>query len=322
MKKRSASGQKSFSPIRFFKDYPIVLVLVFVFLAGVWVGRQTAAWRTTSHQTVKAETYGKISAGTARSTAVSEPVQKPSFFRDFFRGTGFREVRITPAPKKKLPPRIVFVIDDIGYSKQLADLLFSLENSVTLAILPQLQYSKYFAQEGKKHGFETILHLPLEPIEKPEGPKVDLITTKMSPQEVKEELEKDLESVPDVVGVNNHMGSRATQDSKLMSLVASELKKKNLFFLDSRTHPKSIAYATAKSSGIVAFKRDVFIDGQDNSDYIKKQIKRAAQIAKQNGYVIAIGHIHKTTLLTIKEVIPSLKAEGFEISTLKGLVEK
>lgn len=118
------------------------------------------------------------------------------------------------------------------------------------------------------------------------------------------------------------MGSRATQSETVMFEIARELKKRNFIFLDSLTHPDSIAYKTAHFNGLTAFHRNVFLDNEDDFDYIKEHIKEAAQMAKQNGFAIAIGHIRYNTILAIKEMIPSLQAEGLEIVTLKDLAKR
>jgi len=212
------------------------------------------------------------------------------------------------------------VIDDLGYNKHHEELLFSIDRPLTLAILPQLAYSGYFAEEGKKRGFETILHLPLEPDNEHDNPGPGVITVDMSPDGVRVILKKNLATVPGVVGVSNHMGSRATRDLSLMYLLGRELHAKNLIFLDSLTHPNSAGFAMARLAGTPTMKRDVFLDNQDDFDYITRQIEEAARVAKIKKQAVAIGHIRENTLRAIKEAIPSLEAQGIRLSTLKELL--
>src|SRR5690606_35117393 len=99
-------------------------------------------------------------------------------------------------------------------------------------------------------GHEVILHLPMEPL----NPNVKLepgtVRVDMSPVEIVRSLARGLESVPYAAGVNNHMGSRATADSRVMHTLLSELRRRGLFFLDSRTNPRTAGPAVAEALGV------------------------------------------------------------------------
>ena len=115
------------------------------------------------------------------------------------------------------------------------------------------------------------------------------------------------------------MGSHATRDRRVMYIIAKELKEKKLLFLDSMTHPQSVAHRVTFALGIPTLKRDVFLDNEDKYDSILERIKETAQIAKEKGQAVAIGHIREHTLQALKDTIPNLEAQGFEITTLKEL---
>ena len=67
------------------------------------------------------------------------------------------------------------------------------------------------------------------------SPGEGAILVGMNAAEVHKVVESDLDSVPYVAGVNNHMGSRATQDAALMAEVMKTLAGHRLYFIDSRT---------------------------------------------------------------------------------------
>ncbi len=327
MAKRRYSYSDGFSLGKFLKDYPIVLIAVMVLgigvLIGYYLGHKGPRPHYPKHTVSKSQATRKTFEGIPVSMAAI-PETFPKNMVEKWIGeekaipTG-GELQPRAIGEKVQKPRIVFIIDDIGYNKKIADLLFSLDHRVTFAILPQLPYSKYFAEEGKKRGFPTILHLPLEPEDRDEDPGPGKITVDMGANEVKDILEKDLASVPGVSGVNNHMGSHATRDRGLMYMVMKELKQKQLIFLDSMTSPNSIAHKVAYALGMPVLKRDVFLDNQDDSDYISKHIDEVAQVARQNGTAVAIGHYREKTLSAIKAAVPRLESEGFELVTLKDI---
>lgn len=230
---------------------------------------------------------------------------------------------VLPPPKKieVHQPAIVFVIDDIGNSNEYESELIALGNHVTYAILPQLPYTRHFAELGRRNGAEIIVHLPME-ADDGRFPGPGVLLTKMSRSTAQKIIERDLDSVPYHVGVNNHMGSRGTSDSRLMKTLLNELKRRNLFFLDSFTTHDSVAVEVGGKVGIAVLRRDVFLDNVDDKQAIKIQIRELKEKAKENGVAIGIGHIRKNTLEVLHEEISAMRKEGFAITTLRGLLER
>jgi len=222
---------------------------------------------------------------------------------------------------------VAFVIDDWGYNKRNIDLVLDIDRPLTISILPNLRYSDYVAEEIIKNTkiHDIILHLPLES-KSGMAAEIDTIRSSMTENGIVSILEKDIESIPGVVGVSNHQGSKATRDKKIMSIVLSELEKRKLFFLDSLTAPDSVCSYLAHDIGLKCAIRDVFLDITDQTDlenfeaYIRKQIRELAAIALERGSAIGVGHNKKITLTAIKDAIPELEKQGIKIVPLKTLV--
>lgn len=229
---------------------------------------------------------------------------------------------VRPPQKPRTPilgPAITFVIDDIGHNNSYQEEWEKLGSNITYAILPNLKYSQHFARLSLKTGAEVILHLPL-PSEKGTIPGPGLITTNMSEEDLMEVLTRDLSTVPYHVGVNNHMGSRGTADSRIMKLILSELKRRDLFFLDSYTSAKTVSFSVGREIGMPVLKRDIFLDNIDEPGAIREQVEKAAQQAKWHGRAIAIGHYRYNTVKVLQEQIPLLKKRGFQIVSLTDQV--
>ena len=229
----------------------------------------------------------------------------------------------------KAEAQVAFVLDDWGYSLNNVDALFQIDRPVTLAVLPHLRYSKEISDRIIKYGrgYDIILHLPLES-KSGKAPERDTIRRNMEKNRVLSILKDDIESIPGIIGVSNHQGSRATENKEIMKIILEELKKRNLFFLDSRTTPVSVCGNISGKIGLRYAERSVFLDlGQKKDEkqtkaYIKKQIKELINIAKIRGSAIAIGHDKKLTIEVIKESIPDIEKGNIKIVPLKKLVEK
>lgn len=241
----------------------------------------------------------------------------------------FFAVILNRAPHRRVPvpvAQIAFVIDDWGYSLHNTDALFQIDRPVTLAVLPHLRYSKEISDSARRHGemYDVILHLPLES-KSGRSAERDTIRRNMKKDRVLAILNDDIEGAPGLIGVSNHQGSKATESSETMGIILEELKKRDLFFLDSRTTPVSVCGKIAAKIGLRHAERDVFLDLAQTKDenqyriYIKKQIKELIRIAKAKGSAIAIGHDKKLTLEVIKESVSSIEKEGIKIVPLKKL---
>jgi polysaccharide deacetylase 2 family uncharacterized protein YibQ len=215
--------------------------------------------------------------------------------------------KILPPDKKQLP-RVAIIIDDLGYDKKIAKKFSQLNAGITFSILPHSPHQKSIARLARENGMDTMLHLPMEPIEYPAvNPGPGTLLTSMTPDQLIRKLEKNLAAVPHITGVNNHMGSRMTAESAQMYQIFSILKKRNLFFIDSRTTSKTLGKPSARLFQIPFAQRDVFLDHSQDPDFIRKQIKELVRIAQRNGQAIGIGHPHAITYEILREMMPELQ---------------
>lgn len=229
----------------------------------------------------------------------------------------------------KAETQVAFVLDDWGYSLNNIDELFQIGRPVTLAVLPHLRYSKEISDRVIKYGrgYDIILHLPLES-KSGKTPERDTIRRNMQKERVISILKDDIESVPGIIGVSNHQGSRATENKEIMKIILEELRKRNLFFLDSRTTPVSVCGNISRKIGLKYAERSVFLDLVQKKEerqyraYVKKQIRELINIAKIRRSAIAIGHDKKLTIEVIKDSIPDIEKENIKIVPLKKLVGK
>jgi len=218
-------------------------------------------------------------------------------------------------------PKAAFIIDDLGYETEVAKKMMELEFPVALSILPFLQYSEFTAEEGEKNNKEIMLHLPMEANNNGTDPGPGAIKSDMSEEEIRQAVRDCIFNFPYIIGVNNHMGSKITEDREIMEIVLEEIKKYNLFFIDSVTTKDSIAYEVAREMEIKSAVRTVFLDNENDMDYIKGQILEVQETALREGEAIAIGHSRINTFYVLKRMIPELIKAGIEIVPVSELVK-
>jgi polysaccharide deacetylase 2 family uncharacterized protein YibQ len=225
-------------------------------------------------------------------------------------------------PKIAVRPKVAIVIDDLGGENQMSQEILHWNVPLTLSILPFTPYSKVLAQQAHQRGKEVILHLPMEPYGYPQTkPGEGVLLQEMEEEKLLRQLSRDLEAVPNIKGVSNHMGSRLMEDPGKVRIIMKELKRRGLFFLDSRTSPQTMGIQIAESIGVRATERNLFLDHSQDPEEIKRQLEKLAQLSLETGSAIGIGHPHPSTLKSLKEMIPRMKEKGIKIVPLSSLVE-
>jgi len=217
--------------------------------------------------------------------------------------------------------RIALVIDDFGYTTDdLVEKFMEMEIPLTISVIPSLRHSRDVVRVAAGKGKQAILHLPMEA--ESFTSEVAPVLTSMSDAEIALLVEKYLDDTQGVSGVNNHLGSIATQDARVMNAVLGVLAPRRLFFLDSLTSSKSIAYNTARSLGVPAARNDLFIDAdtEDRGD-VEARLDRLAALARARGYAIGIGHPRPWTYDAIRAWRERAEDSGVELVFLSQLVE-
>lgn len=224
-----------------------------------------------------------------------------------------KKVPRVPRVAVAIKGKIAIVLDDWGYNLNNLEIVEQIKYPLTMSVLPNLSYSKAIAGELHRRGFETILHLPMEP-EPRERLRLEknTIMTSMDGLRIKSILTQDLNEAPYIKGVSNHMGSKATQDSKVMEAVFGELKKRKLYFLDSFVSGESVAFELAHKMNVGFARRDIFLDNTSDPAYIRAQVNKLKLRAGVYGQAIGIGHDRKNTLEVLREMMPQIAKEGYK----------
>lgn len=230
-------------------------------------------------------------------------------------------VRPAPAPRvaQETPngPRIALIIDDLGHNwNGTTQAFLQLPVPVTLAVLPDLAKSGRVFEEAHKREIPTLLHLPMEP-EGGQDPGKHAIRTGMAAEDVDEIVGKHLQHYKTFLGVNNHMGSRATADRATMRALMAALLKRDLVFVDSQTTPRSVGRAVSREAGVWCAANDLFLDDEaESTEVVSANLQRLAQMARKRGFAVGIAHPHPDTLRALQALLPRLQAEGFHFVTI------
>ncbi|KAA1053467.1 divergent polysaccharide deacetylase family protein [Azospirillum argentinense] len=216
-------------------------------------------------------------------------------------------------------PAIAIVIDDMGVDRKRSNRAVSLPAPLTLAWLPYAHELPAQARAARAAGHELMLHLPMEPSGSADpGPQA--LRVSLDKGEILRRTKAALDSFDGYVGVNNHMGSRFTADSAAMAPVLGEIARRGLLWLDSRTTAKSAGLTLAREFQMPFAGRDIFLDNEMTVSAVRGQLAKTEQVARRQGYAIAIGHPHDATIDALASWMPEVQKRGFVLVPVSAVV--
>jgi polysaccharide deacetylase 2 family uncharacterized protein YibQ len=238
-----------------------------------------------------------------------------------------RAQRIKQRAKIRLPKksnvRVAIILDDAGGKIPDYDEICSIKEPLTISVIPDMPSSGNVAKAMSDAGFEVMLHLPMESLNgnyRTSGG--GMINCSESDYEIRKTVLDDLASVRWAVGVNNHMGSKATSDERVMNAVFGALKGSGLFFIDSRTSDRSIAFKLSKNFRIPSAENNIFLDSETGQTYIEANLRRLISMARRNGGAIGIGHATRPmTVSVLKKLMPEYEKDGVDFVYASELVK-
>ncbi len=219
--------------------------------------------------------------------------------------------------------KVAIILDDAGGKTPDYNGIRSIKEPLTISVIPDLPDSQGVAKALADAGFEVMLHLPMESVNgsyrKSGG---GMIACSASDQEIRKTVLDDLSSVKCAVGVNNHMGSKATADERVMKEVFNALKGRGLYFIDSRTSNTSVAFKLARKFRLRCAENNMFLDSETSEAYVEANFRRLVSTAKQRGSAIGIGHATRpATISALIKLMPEYEKDGVQFVYASELVK-
>jgi uncharacterized protein len=207
------------------------------------------------------------------------------------------------------------VVDDIGYDERALETLARWDAPFAVAVIPSAPFASRAVSLAREKGWDLLVHLPMEPESGPS--EAEAIGIRDDDDAIRGRVLAALAKTSGAIGINNHQGSKATADARVVRAVLGVVKERGLFFLDSRTTNASVAGAEAAAMRVPFLARDVFLDdvAAETKNGVPEALdaawERTLALAAKKGQAIVIGHPRKETLAFLSEKLGLLgKKEG------------
>ena len=242
------------------------------------------------------------------------------FLWNFLHGSTAPIAVLSSVMPQKKAPEIVLILDDVGFDRQPLATAMAIDPNINFAVLPNSRNGRDFAEVLHARGFEVLCHLPMEPQGYPTvSPGSGAVLTSMSDDEIARATRANVGAVPFARGVNNHMGSRATADRRVMADVLGALPD-GMYFIDSRTTGSSVAAPIAHAMRVKTASRNVFHDDVQSEPEIRKQLDSLTHAAEEHGVAVGIGHMYPPTIRVLAAEAPALRARGVRFVRASAVV--
>jgi polysaccharide deacetylase 2 family uncharacterized protein YibQ len=228
--------------------------------------------------------------------------------------------RTLPAKRAARRGDIVLILDDVGFDHQPLAGAMTIDPKVNFSVLPNSRNAAAFANQLSARGFEVLCHLPMEPDDFPRvSPGPGAVLTTMNNDEIAATTRANVAAVPHARGVNNHMGSRATADRRVMSAVLGALPH-GMYFIDSRTTAASLGESLAREMNIRTAARSVFLDDVPHEEAIRRQLRELEREAAAHGVAVGIGHMYPATIKVLAQEAPQVRKDGYRFRRASEVV--
>ncbi|OQB41456.1 MAG: Divergent polysaccharide deacetylase [Candidatus Hydrogenedentes bacterium ADurb.Bin179] len=215
---------------------------------------------------------------------------------------------------------VAIILDDGGYGGDELERVLSLDNRLTLAILPDTPFARETAERATEKGFEIILHMPMQSGNGGKNRFPGELQVTMTKEQIQQRARECIAQFPEAAGVNNHTGGLFTTYAEQMGWFLEIVQQEAMYFVDSRTVGSSRAYDKAIEMGIPCASRDVFLDHNNSISEVRKQFNELMAQAKRNGWAVSIGHFRPNTITVLAEELPKLAAQGIELIPMSEMV--
>lgn len=188
--------------------------------------------------------------------------------------------------------KLAIIIDDMS-SKEQVKALKNTGLKLIPSFFPSSKNHPYTKEYAKEFDF-FMVHLPLAAL-KFKNEEIQTLKPNHTQEFINNKIAQIKNDFKNLKFVNNHTGSLFTSDKEAMIKLFKAFDNFELIFVDSLTTGASKARILVKDFNQTYIRRDIFLDNKDEIFYIKKQIAKAVNLAKKNGFAIAIGHPRKNT---------------------------
>ncbi len=230
----------------------------------------------------------------------------------------------TPDPAAKgsdnRPPCVAIVVDDVGNGDAHTQEWLSIDAPLTFAVMPYCELGPGQAERLHQEGFQVMLHVPTANAKPNSFSARGQLESGMDRSTVFSVLDADIAQIPHAQGINNHQGGAGCDDYALMRLMCEWAAERGLYVVDSNSSARSQVTAAMESLGMPRRRNQVFIDHDNDPDYIRGAMRKLADLARSNGTAIGICHWHRpNTARVVGEMVRALRAEGIKFAFVREI---
>lgn len=201
-----------------------------------------------------------------------------------------KETKTLPVVPKKSKPQVALILHGVGLnSSETKKAIDKLSPSITLSFLPYGRTLEKDLAAAKEKGHDTLLSLPMEPLEYPQqDPGPLTLLTGVPERENLQKLEKILLHAKTCVGVCPYLGSRLTGVRTALRPLLKGIKDRGLVFIDTREISRSQVESLAQELSLPMRGAEEMISLSDTHETFIDKLEKLMRIAHEKGSSLGV----------------------------------
>lgn len=219
--------------------------------------------------------------------------------------------------------KMAIFIQDFGFQADQTTIEYlSFPEPLTVGLVPEKKLVTWTAQIANEYHKELVVLLAMEPLPSkyPKQSK-NVIMVHYPEDKVKSILNEAMGAIPHSAGIANFFGARIVDDSRVMSLLYSEMQKKQIYFLYTPPVRTSSAEKLAHKFNVPFKSVDVTLDTSLNVATLQDTLRHSAMIAQKTGSVIISSKPGSNFITALKSELPVLKQNGIRLVYISDLIK-
>lgn len=218
--------------------------------------------------------------------------------------------------------KMAILLEDFGFEADQTTVEYlSFPEPLTVSLVPSQRLASWTAKIADEYKKEIVVLLPMEPVPAEyDKYRNSTVMIHFPEDKIRSQFSQSIAAIPNFSGVCNFYGARAMEDSRVMEIILSEVKKSNSYFVYSKITRKSVARSLARRLKIPYHPIQGTIEPDDSPEKIREKLKKYSVAAQKTGRILIKSPPSPEFIDVLKMQLDELRYNGIRLVYVSDLI--